>query len=260
MRIMFVGDICGRTGRSAFKENILPLRREYGPFDFVIANCENAASGFGITEKVMDELFAYGIDVMTSGNHIWDKKEFVQVIGGERRVLRPANYPPGTPGAGYGVFENRGLRLGVINLQGRAFMPPIDCPFRASNEILSGMGVVSIFVDFHAEATAEKAALALYLDGRVSAIAGTHTHVQTADESILPGGTAFITDAGMTGGHGGIIGNSYDSVIPKFLIGMPCKFEIESGNARTQGIIVDIDDESGRALDIRRFSVAAGER
>jgi len=257
---MFAGDICGRTGRNALREGLPILRREFGPFDFVIANCENAASGFGITEKVMDELFELGIDVMTSGNHIWDKKEFVHVLDEERRVLRPANYPPGAPGAGWGIFEHQGLHLGVVNLQGRAFMHPIDCPFRASDGILDKMDVTSIFVDFHAEATAEKTALAFYLDGRVSAIAGTHTHVQTADESILPGGTAYITDAGMTGGHGGIIGNSYESVIPKFLNGTPCKFEIERSKARAQGVIVDIDDESGRALDIRRFNVPAGEQ
>ena len=259
MRIMFAGDVCGRTGRNALRESIPLLRREFGPFDFVIVNCENAASGFGITQKVMDELFALGIDVMTSGNHIWDKKEFVHMLGEERRVLRPANYPPGAPGTGYGVFEHKGLRLGVVNLQGRAFMHPTDCPFRKADEILKEMNVTSVFVDFHAEATAEKIALGLYLDGRISAFAGTHTHVQTADESILPGGTAYITDAGMTGGHGGIIGNSYESVIPKFLNGTPCKFEIERGNARAQGVIVDIDDESGRAFDIRRFNVPVTE-
>ena len=259
MRIMFAGDICGRTGRNALRESLPALRREFGPFDFVIVNCENAASGFGITEKIMDELFALGVDVMTSGNHIFDKKEFVQVLDGERRVLRPANYPSGAPGTGYGVFEREGARLGVINLQGRAFMNPIDCPFRKADEILKAMNAKSIFVDFHAEATAEKAALALYLDGRISAIAGTHTHIQTADESILPRGAAYITDAGMTGGHGGVIGNSYESVIAKFLFGTPCKFEIESGNARTQGVIVDIDDESGRALGIRRFNVPVGQ-
>ena len=257
---MFAGDICGRTGRNALKESLPILRRKFGPFDFVIVNCENAASGFGITEKIMGELFGFGIDVMTSGNHIWDKKEFVHVLDRERRVLRPANYPSGASGAGYGVFEKKSLKLGVINLQGRAFMIPIDCPFRKSDEILSEMNVRSIFVDFHAEATAEKAALALYLDGRVSAIAGTHTHVQTADESILPGGTAYITDAGMTGGHGGVIGNSYESVIPKFLNGTPGKFEIERARARAQGVIVDIDDESGRALDIQRFNIPVGEQ
>ena len=260
MRIMFAGDVCGRTGRNALRESLPILRREFGPFDFVIVNCENAASGFGITEKVMNDLFDLGIDVMTSGNHIWDKKEFLRVLDKERRVLRPANYPPGASGTGYGVFGHKGLRLGVINLQGRAFMNPIDCPFRKSDEILSDMDATSIFVDFHAEATAEKVAMALYLDGRVSAIAGTHTHVQTADESILPGGTAYITDAGMTGGHGGVIGNSYESVIPKFLNGTPSKFEIERSKPRAQGVIVDIDNESGRALDIQRFNIPVGEQ
>jgi metallophosphoesterase (TIGR00282 family) len=259
MRIMFAGDVCGRTGRNALKETLPRLRREMGPFDFVIVNCENAASGFGITEKLMDELFSLGIDVMTSGNHIWDKKEFTPVLDRERRVLRPANYPSGAPGSGCGLFVKGAKSLAVVNLQGRAFMAPIDCPFRRADEILSGMDATAVFVDFHAEATAEKAALGRYLDGRVSAVAGTHTHVQTADESILPGGTAYITDAGLTGGHGGVIGNSYESVLPKFLYGTPCKFEVESGRARTQGVVVDIDDETGRALDIRRFSVASEE-
>ena len=254
MRIMFAGDVCGRTGRDSLKENIPILRREFGPFDFVVVNCENAASGFGITEKLMNELFALGIDVMTSGNHIWDKKEFVHVLDTERRILRPANYPAGAPGSGWGVFEKQGKSLGVINLQGRAFMSPIDCPFRRADSILNEMSATAVFVDFHAEATAEKAAMGLYLDGRVSAIAGTHTHVQTADESILPGGTAYITDAGMTGGHGGVIGTSYESVLPKFLYGTPCKFEVERNNPLTQGVVVDIDDETGRALDIKRFS------
>jgi metallophosphoesterase (TIGR00282 family) len=254
MRILFAGDICGKTGRNSLKANLPVLRQEFGPIDFVIANCENAASGFGITERLMDEIFSMGVDVMTSGNHIWDKKEFVHILEREHRVLRPANYPPGAPGLGYGVFEKNGRTLGVINLQGRAFMPILDCPFRQADSILEHMDAVSVFVDFHAEATAEKAALGHYLDGRISALAGTHTHVQTADETILPRGAAFITDAGMTGGHGGVIGNSFESVLPKFLYGTPCKFEIEGSRPRTQGIMVDIDDETGRALDIQRFS------
>ena len=259
MRIMFAGDVCGRTGRNALRENLPRLRRDFGPFDFVIVNCENAASGFGITEKVMDELFSLGIDVLTSGNHIWDKKEFVSVLGRERRVLRPANYPPGAPGVGWGLFEKQGRSIGVINLQGRAFMPPIDCPFRRADEILGEMKSSAVFVDFHAEATAEKVALGRYLDGIVSAVVGTHTHVQTADEVILPGGAAYVTDAGMTGGHHGVIGNSYESVLPKFLYGAPCKFEVEREGARAQGVIVDIDDETGRAFDIRRFNAASEE-
>jgi metallophosphoesterase (TIGR00282 family) len=170
-------------------------------------------------------------------------------------VLRPANYPPGTPGFGFGAYEKNGRALGVVNLQGRAFMSPIDCPFRAADAILRDLRAKVVFVDFHAEATAEKIALARYLDGRVSAMAGTHTHVQTADESILPGGTAFITDAGLTGGQGGVIGNSYESVLPKFLYGTPCKFEIETGKPKAQGVVIDIDEETGTAFRIQRFSV-----
>jgi metallophosphoesterase (TIGR00282 family) len=255
MKIIFAGDICGRPGRGALRENLPALRQKFGPFDFTIVNCENAASGFGMTEKLMDEIFTFGVDVMTSGNHIWDKREFIPALNREHRVLRPANYPPGAAGTGYGVFVKQGCTVGVINLQGRAFMLPVDCPFRTADAILEEMRASVIFVDFHAEATAEKIALGKYLDGRVSVFAGTHTHVQTADASILPGGTAYITDAGMTGGHGGVIGNSYESVLPKFLYGTPCKFEIEANMPLMQGIIADIDDETGRAFDIQRFSV-----
>ncbi|MDR3281180.1 MAG: TIGR00282 family metallophosphoesterase [Synergistaceae bacterium] len=256
MRILFIGDICGRPGRSALKELLPEMRRNDGSFDFVVVNCENAAAGFGMTERLMDELFALGIDAMTSGNHIWDKKEFVPVLDREPRVLRPANYPPGAPGSGYCVIERNGRKLGILNLQGRAFMSPIDCPFRVADAILSDAKEIAIMVDFHAEATAEKVALGRYLDGRVSLFVGTHTHVQTADESILTGGTAYITDVGMTGGHGGIIGNSYDSVLPKFLLGVPTKFEIEDTDPKVEGVIADVDDETGRALAIRRVSVS----
>ena len=255
MRVLFVGDIFGRPGRRALERHLPELRKSDGPFDFTIVNCENAAAGFGLTERLMNEIFALGVDVMTSGNHIWDKKEFVPVLDREPRILRPANYPPAAPGRGHAVFEKNGHRLGVVNVQGRAFMPPIDCPFRGMEHILEEMQTISIFVDFHAEATAEKIALARYLDGRVSAIAGTHTHVQTADAALLPGGTAYITDVGMTGGHGGVIGMRYDSVLPKFIAGIPSKFEVDETAVRFQAVIVDIDDETGRALDIRRIDI-----
>ena len=232
------------------------FRASDGPFDFTIVNCENAAAGFGMTERLLEEIMDLGVDVLTSGNHIWDKKEFVGVLDRETRVLRPANYPVAAPGRGHAVFEKNGRRLGVINLQGRAFMPPIDCPFRRADEILEEMKVASIFVDFHAEATAEKIALARYLDGRVSAIAGTHTHVQTADETILPGGSAFITDVGMTGAHGGVIGMRYDSVLPKFTMSIPTKFEVDETEVRAQAVIVELDDETGRALAIRRLNMS----
>lgn len=258
MKIFFAGDIFGRPGRTAL-ERILPsLKSEFGPFDFTVVNCENAAAGFGMTERIMNDFLSWGVDVMTSGNHIWDKKEFVRVLDEEPRILRPANYPPAAPGRGWGVFEKNGKKLMVMNLQGRAFMPDIDCPFRAADDVLSALaaeGPLAVFVDFHAEATAEKLALARYLDGRISALAGTHTHVQTADETILPRGTAFITDVGMTGGHGGIIGMTYDSVIPKFLTSVPSKFEVDEDDVHLQGILIEVDDETGRALDIRRINI-----
>ncbi|MDR3164073.1 MAG: TIGR00282 family metallophosphoesterase [Synergistaceae bacterium] len=257
MRILFIGDVCGKPGRNVLRESLPALRAQFGPIDFVVANCENAAAGFGMTAKLFDEIMSFGVDVMTSGNHIWDKKDFIPILEKEHRALRPANYPPGTPGSGFGAYEKNGHTLGVINLQGRAFMPPIDCPFRAADAILENMRAKVIFVDFHAEATAEKIALARYLDGRISALAGTHTHVQTADESILPMGTAYITDAGLTGGHGGVIGNAYESVLPKFLYGTPCKFEIDNGKAKAQGVMIDVDEDTGMALDIQRFSVSS---
>lgn len=255
MRILFIGDVFGRPGRRILQEMLPSFRNAEGPFDFVIINCENAAAGFGLTERIMEEILSWGVDAMTSGNHIWDKKDFVAVLDREDRVLRPANYPPSAPGKGWKVFEKNGKKLGVVSLQGRAFMPAeVDDPFRAMDDILSRMEECAILVDFHAEATAEKIALARYLDGRVSALVGTHTHVQTADETVLQNGTAYITDVGMTGGHGGIIGTTYESVISKFLTSLPSKFEVEEREPRLQAVIVEIDDETGRACDIRRIN------
>ncbi|MDL2264655.1 TIGR00282 family metallophosphoesterase [Synergistaceae bacterium OttesenSCG-928-I11] len=253
MKILFVGDVFGKPGRRILQEMLPELRNTEGPFDFVIINCENAAAGFGMTERIMDEMLSWGVDVMTSGNHIWDKKEFVPVLNRERRVLRPANYPPSAPGRGWGIFEKNGKKLGVVNLQGRVFMPAeIDSPFSVADDILTHhMQADVVLVDFHAEATAEKIALSRYLDGRVSAFVGTHTHVQTADETVLPQGTAYVTDVGMTGGHGGIIGMQYDSVIPKFLTALPSKFEVEESDVRCQGVVLEIDDETGRAYDVK---------
>lgn len=255
MRILFIGDIDGRPGRAACKKIIPQLREQFGGFDFIIADAENAAGGFGLTEKVKNELFAAGIDILTNGNHVWDKKEFVPLLDSEPNILRPANHPQGTPGRGFGVFEKNGQKLAVLCLLGRTFMPPLDCPFRCAQEIIGQTDTAAIFVDFHAEATSEKYALAHFLDGQVSAIAGTHTHVLTADDQVLPGGTAYLTDAGMTGGHGGIIGMKYESVIPKFLYGVPCKFEVCDTNIRLQGAVIDIDAETGRAMNITRIDI-----
>lgn len=246
----------GSPGREAAARALPILRKEYGVFDFVIANGENSAAGFGLTERVMNELFALGIDVLTNGNHVWDKKEIIPYLDSEPRLLRPSNHPPETPGRGLGVYEKNNKRLAVIALQGRALMPlQLDCPFRKAEELIGQLDVSAVFVDFHAETTSEKRSLGLWLDGRISAFAGTHTHVQTADEEVLPGGTAFITDVGMTGGHGGAIGMTLDSVLPKFLCGIPSKFEVCAEDVRFQAIVVDIDDETGRATDIKRIDL-----
>ena len=255
MRVLFIGDIMGRPGREAAARALPILRAEYGGFDFVIANGENSAGGFGLTEKVMNELFSIGIDILTNGNHIWDKKDFVPLLDTEPRVLRPANHSEGTPGRGFAVYENNGHKLAVLCLQGRVFMPPLDCPFRVSEKILEDSDVPAIFVDFHAEATSEKRAIGCWLDGKASAVVGTHTHVQTSDDEVLPGGTAFITDVGMTGGHAGIIGMTKESVMPKFIYSTPCKFEVCAENVRFQAVVVDIDEETGRAMDIRRIDM-----
>lgn len=253
MRLLFVGDVVGRPGREMLAQALPGLRRCEGPLDFVVVNGENAAAGFGLTEKVMRDLFDLGVDCITGGNHIWDKKEFVPVLDAESRVLRPENYPPGCPGHGVAHLRNGTARLAVVNLQGRTFMPPVDCPFRAADTVLGTLEEQAVVVDFHAEATSEKWALFRYLDGRVSAVLGTHTHVATADETVLPGGTAVLTDVGMTGGHGGVIGMTTETTLCRFLDALPSKFAVCEDDLRLRGAVVDIDDETGRALAIRRI-------
>lgn len=265
MRIFFAGDIVGSPGRSALARMLPALKKRFEYFDFIVVNCENAASGKGMTGKVMDELFSFGVDGMTSGNHIWDKNIFYPNLASETRVLRPANYPAGSPGTGYTILERNGKKLGLLNLQGRAFMPPLDCPFRTADLALSELEKInptpaqplSVLVDFHAEATSEKKALALYLDGRVSVLVGTHTHVQTADEQVLPGGSAYISDVGMTGGHGGVIGVHAESVLARFVTCMPGKHEVCDTEPRINAVVIDIDDASGRAVDIVRVNEPA---
>lgn len=260
MRILFIGDIVGRAGRDAFFAMFPRLRRLKGPFDFVIINGENSAAGRGITEKVMKQFFDAGVDGITSGNHIWDKKEFIPKLDEEPRILRPLNYPPGVPGRGWTILTSRsGRKLAVVSLQGRVFMPLTDCPFRAMDEVLKNIGEVSVFVDFHAEATSEKRVMGFYLDGRVAALVGTHTHVQTADEEILPGGTAYITDVGMTGAFRSSIGMTYESVLPKFLTSLPTRFEVAEEDVRLNGVVIDTDDEDGRACNIERLNLRKGE-
>ncbi len=264
MNILFIGDVFGRPGRDLVRRGLGPLVHRFAA-DLVVANVENAAGGFGITREVGDGLAACGVDVMTSGNHVWDKKEALDYVAAEPRLLRPANYPAGAPGRGSVLVRtDDGRGVGVINLMGRVFMHPIDDPFTgAMREIEALAGRTRILVvDFHAEATSEKIAMGWHLDGRVSAVIGTHTHVQTADERVLPGGTAYITDAGMTGPHDSIIGTEREPALARFLTGLPSRFEPASGNPRLHGVVVAIDDATGRATAITRldYSLADLER
>lgn len=261
IRILFIGDIVGRPGRELVRRG-LPALREYHRIDLVIANAENAAAGYGITRGIGDELLEQGIDVMTSGNHIWDRKEAVDYIGTEPRLLRPVNFPAGVPGNGsYVASAADGASVGVINVMGRVFMLNIDDPFTA---VLREIDAVRqrarvIFVDFHAEATSEKLAMGWHLDGKVTAVVGTHTHVQTADERILPKGTAYLTDAGMTGPHDSVIGVEIEPALRKFMNAMPARFETATANPRLNGVIVDADDRTGLATDIERISYSMDE-
>ncbi|PIE54164.1 MAG: TIGR00282 family metallophosphoesterase [Dethiosulfovibrio peptidovorans] len=259
MRVLFIGDMVGKPGRAMVAQALPELRRELGPFDFVLANGENAAAGRGLTKKVMDELFRMGIDGLTSGNHIWDKREFYEILDQEERVVRPANYPEGCPGRGGMILRKGEHSLAVLNLQGRVFMPVIDCPFRCVDRLLESVEDHPILVDFHAEATSEKRVLAAYLDGRISAFLGTHTHVQTADEEVLPGGTAYISDVGMTGAFTSAIGMTLDSVMPRFLTGLPSRFEVATEDVRLNAVVIDIDESTGVALDIRRVLARDGQ-
>jgi hypothetical protein len=261
IRLLFIGDIVGRPGRDLIKHGLAAIV-EYHSVDFVIANAENAAAGFGITREIGEQLLDAGVDVMTSGNHIWDKREALDYIGIEPRLLRPANYPAGVPGNGSYVARSKaGVSIGVINVMGRVFMLNIDDPFAVvlrSIEALKSRTRV-IFVDFHAEATSEKLAMGWHLDGRVTAVVGTHTHVQTADERILPKGTAYLTDAGMTGPHDSIIGVDVEPALARFLTALPTKFETATGNPRLNGVLIEADEQTGRAVDIERLSYSLDE-
>ncbi|HEY5913041.1 MAG TPA: TIGR00282 family metallophosphoesterase [Verrucomicrobiae bacterium] len=260
VRLLFIADIVGKPGRKAVSELVPAYRRE-NQVDVVVANGENSAGGSGITPKTAEELFAAGVDVITSGDHLWDQKEVVELLEHERRFVRPLNYPPGTPGQGSVIIEGKGFPpLGVINLQGRTFMQPLENPFRcvvAEVERLHEQTRI-IFIDFHAEATSEKVALARMLDGRVSAVVGTHTHVQTADGRVLPGGTAFLCDGGFTGPHDSVIGREVEPVVRRFLTSMPQKFEVATNDVLLQGALIEIDDESGKACRICRVSRPLG--
>jgi metallophosphoesterase (TIGR00282 family) len=257
MKLILVGDIVGKSGRRALKA-LLPNVVERYNLDLVIVNGENAAGGFGITEKVAEEMFQSGVHVITGGNHIWDKKEAVKYLDREKRVLRPLNYPPSVPGFGKIVHKfSNGTQVVVINIAGRVFMQNLDCPFRAMEREIENLKGVSrnIIVDFHAEATSEKLAFGHFLDGKVSAVLCTHTHVQTADEKILPGGTAYITDVGMTGPENSIIGMEKEIVFGRFLTQMPIKFEAAKGDAVFSAVVVEIDLNTGKSSAIRRIQL-----
>jgi len=255
MKILFIGDIVGRPGREAVKKLLPELKKEFN-LDFIIANAENAAGGSGITQEVAKEIFASGVDVLTSGDHIWKKREIFDIIGKEAKILRPVNFPDGAPGYGWGLFTARnGLKVGVINVQGRVFMEALDCPFKstrlAQEEIAQEAKI--IIVDIHAEATSEKVALGWYLDGKVSALLGTHTHIQTADERILPRGTAYLTDVGMTGPCDSVIGRKVEDVLERFLTCVPVRFEVAEGNIQLQGAVIEVDERTGKANSILRI-------
>lgn len=253
---MIIGDVVARPGRVAVVERIQDLREQY-EIDFVVLNAENVAGGFSITPPLADQLFAAGVDVMTSGNHIFDKREVIPYIEKQPRLLRPANYPQGTPGKGFWTGMVKGVPLAVINLIGRVFMKAVDDPFRAADEALAVLPpeVKIKIVDMHAEATSEKAAMGHFLDGRVSAVTGSHTHVQTADERVLPKGTAYITDVGMTGSHSGVIGMEIVDVIERFTSVIHKRAEHSTGDVRINAVVIDISEETGLANSIKRLSL-----
>jgi 2',3'-cyclic-nucleotide 2'-phosphodiesterase len=261
IRILFIGDIVGRPGRELIRRGLAVLR-DYHQIDLVVANVENAAAGFGITREIGDELLERGLDVMTSGNHIWDRKEAIDYIGAEPRLLRPANFPAGVPGNGSYVTRTAGgVSVGVVNVMGRVFMVSIDDPFAVVLKEIEALKQRArvIFVDFHAEATSEKMAMGWHLDGKVTAVVGTHTHVQPADDRILPRGTAYLTDVGMTGPHDSIIGVEVAAALGRFLTGMPARFETAEGNPRLNAVIVEADEQTGRAVEIERISYSQEE-
>jgi metallophosphoesterase (TIGR00282 family) len=255
MRVLFVGDIVGKTGRMAVK-TLLPKLMDKYKIDLVIANGENIAGGFGLTEPLVSELFRTGVDIVTTGNHVWDKKDFVHYIVKDNRVLRPLNYPPGVPGQGSIVYTLRnGRKAAVLNAMGRVFMNSLDCPFRTTKAEIERVSKETkvIIIDFHAEATSEKVAFGYFMDGRASAVIGTHTHVQTADEKILANGTAYITDVGMTGPANSVIGIEVNQIIQRFLTSMPARFETAPGEGIFSGVVIEIDGETGKSTAIQRL-------
>jgi metallophosphoesterase (TIGR00282 family) len=256
-RILFVGDIYASPGRRILADHLRDITGAQ-QIDLAIANAENAAGGFGITPAIAEELFAMGLDVLTTGNHVWDKREVYDYLNREPRLLRPANYENGVPGRGITVVKARnGVDCAILNLQGRVYMPATRCPFRAADELLAALApeIKVRFVDFHAELTSEKMAMGWYLDGRVSAVIGTHTHIPTADTRILDGGTAYQTDVGMTGPYDSVIGVKKELIFERFLTSLPIRFETARGKPELHAVIVTVDESSGRAIDVRRHRV-----
>jgi hypothetical protein len=256
MRILLIGDIVGRPGRVIVEKSLVALREELR-LDLVVANCENAAAGAGITASIADDLFRAGVDVLTSGNHVWKMREAYDLLARDPRIIRPANYPEGAPGTGSTVVETlTGQKVGVLNVMGRVFMEPLDCPFRTAERELARLKAVTpvIIVDMHAEATSEKVAMGWFLDGKVSCVFGTHTHIPTADERILPQGTGFITDVGMTGPYDSVIGRRVDQILERFLRQLPVRSEVAEGNVQLRGLIVDVDPTTGKALSVERLT------
>jgi hypothetical protein len=262
IRILFIGDIVGASGRRAVKTVLPELKRKYAP-DFIVANGENAAGGRGITAQIAKELYDQGVHGITMGNHTWDNKEIFNFIDEEERMVRPANYPPGTPGKGAAVLRNAaGKELAIVNLMGRTILPPLDCPFQAADAIVDKLKkkVNFVLVDFHAEATSEKIAMGWHLDGRASAVVGTHTHVQTHDERVLPQGTAYVTDVGMTGARDGVLGMEREAVLQRFRTQLPVRFTADEGKWQLHAVVIDLDDGTGLARRIelvRRFETEA---
>jgi 2',3'-cyclic-nucleotide 2'-phosphodiesterase len=257
MNLLFIGDVVGSPGRDMVKEYVPKIKEKYRP-NFTIINGENAAGGRGITEKIYREFLGSGAQAVTLGNHSWDNKEIFEFIESAKNMVRPANFPEGTPGKGLAFFKVNDVEVAVINLQGRTFMPPLDCPFKKADELveLAQERTPFIFVDFHAEATSEKQAMGWYLDGRVSAVVGTHTHVQTADSRILPGGTGYLTDVGMTGPYDGILGMEREAVITKFLTSLPVRFEVpKAGRTQLSGVYIELDRKTGKSKKMERILI-----
>ena len=260
IKILFFADLVGKPGRFVLSQMCKPLKEKYGA-QYVIANIENAAGGFGITPEMSKKIFSYGVNCQTSGNHIWDRMDVWKYLDQQPKLLRPANYPPGAPGNGYYIDEIPEARIGILNLQGRTYMKDIDCPFRVGERLVDTMRKDTdiIIIDFHAEVTSEKQALAYFLDGKVTAVIGTHTHVQTADETVSERGTAYITDVGMTGPHDSIIGMAKTPSLDRFLTGMPKRFTCAHGDVKISGAMITIDTTDGAAVNIERIQVDYGE-